>query len=189
MTLGQISLLIGFCIVSLRCYGQNAKTAIDIARDRNCESVRTAANHVSEKEPTIDRVIVHRDLKTLIDAQKRIKQVYAERGFDDCTSMQVTALAWKELRMNQPRGKLNEDSLVKLANDGFGGLKIISVPAGAAIKVDGKQWDQPTNTASWTHVGKRKIELLLQGYEDSEGVKEVIAGAAVEYRAKLEKKK
>jgi hypothetical protein len=38
-------------------------------------------------------------------------------------------------------------------------------------------------------VGRRKITLAMDGYENSEGEKEVAAGTVVEYQAKLVKKK
>ena len=189
MNTKQVYLVIALSVASIACRAQTVKPAIDLARDHNCESVGKAANYVSEKEHLVDQATVHADLDTLVAARRRVQETYAAKGFDNCASTRVTVLAWKEMRKDQPRGKLNEDTLVKLANEGFGGLKITSVPPGAAIKVDGKSWDDPTNTASWTHIGTRIIELSLRGYEDSKGEKKVTAGTTVEYKAKLSKKK
>lgn len=65
----------------------------------------------------------------------------------------------------------------------------MSIPAGAVIKVDGKPWDKPTNTEGWTHAGTRTITLSLNGYEDFEGKKTVVAARIVEFKGMLVKKK
>ena len=127
-------------------------------------------------------------MDTVTAAQKRVQQAYRKRGFDDCAATQATVLAWQELRMKQPQGHLNEDALVELAEDGYGRLRVGSIPAGAAIRVDGRLWDKPTDTDSWTHVGKRTVILSLNGYKDSVGQVEVLPEKVVMYNAKLSRK-
>jgi hypothetical protein len=175
-------------LCALGGHAQEMNSATATKKPNPCGSVKSEMTYVAEGEPSINSSIASRDLETITVAQQRVKQEYAKRGFDDCAAMEATALAWRDLRLSQPKGQLEEGAIVKLANEGFGGLKITSVPAGASIRVDGKSWDQPTNTTSWTHVGKRIITLSLAGYQDSTGEEVVRPGASVEYHKKLVKK-
>jgi hypothetical protein len=173
------------CVVS---HGQSVRTGELKGDTQHCRNVTTELAHMSQENTSAHQVTVAADVDTVTAAQKRIQEAYRKRGFDDCAATQVTVLAWQELRMKQPRGHLNEDALVKLAEDGYGGLGVVSIPAGAAIRVDGRLWDKPTDTDSWTHVGKRTVTLSLNGYKDSVGEVEVLNEKVVVYKSKLSRK-
>ena len=123
-TIRKMSVLFVLSAGSVRLYGQGMSPAIVVTHDRPCDSVQKAVQHASQVDPPVDEPTVSSDLATVRSAQKRVKETYAKRGFDDCASNEATALAWKEMRTVQPRGHLDENALVMLANDGFGGLKI-----------------------------------------------------------------
>jgi hypothetical protein len=174
---------------SFMAQGQTAKAAIETVDNRPCRSVKSQMSYASQEDPSLNAHLAGEDFATLVTAQKRLQSAYEKRGLDSCDSTEATVLAWRYIRARQPNGHLDEDALVKFAGEGFGGLKIVSTPPGAAIRVDSKPWDRPTNTMSWTRVGTRTITLSRDGYEDSQGEQVVVAGTVVEYQRKLLKKK
>jgi hypothetical protein len=172
-------------LLVLLSYGQ----FINMADEEPCRSVEKAVGYVARSEPRLSDQIMTQDLGAIRTAQKHVREYYAKRGIDKCAADAATALAWKDMRLRQPRGKLDESVLVEQASEGFGGLKILSIPAGAVIKVDGKLWGKPTNTEVWMHAGTRMITLSLDGYEDLEGKKTVVAASIVQFKGTMMKKK
>jgi hypothetical protein len=188
MTITQLPAFILPVLLCVASYGQSERTTELKSDTQHCRSVTAELAHMSQGNASGRQVGIAPDEGAVMAAQKRVRQAFRERGFDDCAATQVTVLAWRELRMKQPQGHLNEDALVKLAEDGYGGLKVVSIPSGADIRVDGLQWDKPTDTDSWTHVGNRTVILSLNGYKDSVGEVNVLPGKVVEYKQKLSRK-
>jgi hypothetical protein len=100
------------------------------------------------------------------DAQNQIKGHL--KDFSDCEIRRITGLAWREFRDEQPKTRLTKQTLVD-AVENFGGLIVLSEPAGAAIWVDDTKWTTSTKTKDFTHVGTIRIRLELAGYENVEG--------------------
>jgi len=129
------------------------------------------------------------DVAVIKMAQVPLDQYYMKKGaFDVCDVDRVTELTWMEIRQEDAHESFTKDQFVKKAEE-WGGLRIKSKPSGATIWVDEAQWNTPTDAEDMTHVGKRKITLHLEGYDDSTGYKEVIAGIWVDYKQTLNKKK
>jgi hypothetical protein len=109
-------------LVSVMVHAENAKVA------RPCISIKSQLTEVSAGERPVSSELAREDFATIETAQKRLQRTYEKRGLSDCDSTEVTVMAWKEIRATRPRGRLDEDTLFKFANDGFGGLKILSDP-------------------------------------------------------------
>jgi hypothetical protein len=91
------------------------------------------------------------------------------KSFSASDIKQVECRAWQDYRERHPEGKLDLDSFSAYAADNYGGLRVRSRPEGAAIVVDTKPWDGPTDSQNMCSIGTRHIVLSKPGYYDEAG--------------------
>ena len=139
---------------------------IEMTHDPACPPVKAMAASMSDANPRLQTDVLARDVGVVEDAQNQIKGHL--KDFSDCEIRRITGLAWREFRDEQPKTRLTKQTLVD-AVENFGGLIVLSEPAGAAIWVDDTKWTTSTKTKDFTHVGTIRIRLELAGYENVEG--------------------
>lgn len=69
----------------------------------------------------------------------------------------------------------------------FGGIKIVTNPEGAQVKIDDKSWDDSTDCSAFTHSGTRIVWIRKTGYKPVTRTVIVPAGDWVSLEVTLEK--
>jgi hypothetical protein len=172
--------------VSLSSYAQKMEVAVG----KDCQHptpYSDMAVMVSRSNPRLTESALKADSHVIKDARPSLDKYFDRGGFNQCDVDQVIQQTWIQLRKENGNNNFTQAQFVQEASE-YGGLRIKSTPSGATIWVDNAQWEKPTNTGRMTHIGTRKIKLLLEGYEDSFGEKEVLADQWTDYAQTLKKK-
>jgi len=127
------------------------------------------------------------DWDVLMGAQPKLRSRFKE-SFNNSDIQQVECQAWADYRQQNPNGQLDLDSFTKYAEN-YGGLKVHSRPAGAAIAVDNLPWDGPTDAQNMCRVGTRHVRLSKHGYYDEVGDADVKQGQWTIFERDLREKK
>ena len=128
------------------------------------------------------------DWNVLMGAQPKLRSRFPE-SFSNSDIQQVECQAWADYRKQNPNGQLDLDSFAKYAAENYGGLKVHSRPAGAAIVVDNLPWDGPTDAQNMCGVGTRHVRLSRPGYYDEVGDADVKQGQWTIFERDLREKK
>src|SRR6266849_5457498 len=150
-TENELSSSKSFCLMSI---AETDKTKRDIFSN--------SAQSDKKKQP------VKGDWDVLMGAQPKLRSHFQE-SFSDSDIQQVECLAWADYRKQNPKGQLVLDRFAEYAAENYGGLKVRSRPAGAAIAVDNLPWDGPTDAQNMCSVGTRHVRLSKPGYYDEVG--------------------
>lgn len=162
-----------------------------IAQDRSNSQwkLQTAtAEEIARENPSMSFDLLKEDGRAIQTAYPKVKTAFEKEGFTTSQVDQIVARAWKDYRSDHASGKLDSDRFVKYAEENFGGLSISSAPTGAAVYVDGKKWDDPTDCKGLTHTGRRKVVLIKEGYVEVDEYVQVNAGAWTSFSKTLKKK-
>lgn len=127
------------------------------------------------------------DWDVLMGAQPKLRARFTE-SFNNSDIQQVECQAWADYRKQNPNGRLDLDSFAKYAEN-YGGLRVRSRPAGAAISIDNLSWDGPTDAQNMCRVGARHVRLSKPGYYDEIGDADVKQGQWAIFERDLRKKK
>jgi PEGA domain-containing protein len=129
---------------------------------------KRTAGEIARANPAVSKETLQLDLAVVQNAEPRLREHYPNT-FTDSDVWHIAADAWVGFREKQPKEQLDVDKFAKLASESYGGLKITSKPDGAAIEVDSKRWDDPTNARGSCHTGTRLIKLSKSGYQTVAG--------------------
>jgi hypothetical protein len=150
------------------------------------EAKRDISSNTAETDKK--RQSVTDDWGVLVGAQRKLRSRFPE-SFSNSDIQQVDCQAWADYRKQNPNGQLDLDSFAKYAAENYGGLKVRSRPAGAAIAVDNLAWDGPTDAQNMCSVGTRHVRLSKPGYYDEVGDAVVKQGQWTIFEKDLREKK
>ncbi|MFZ3214554.1 MAG: hypothetical protein WA192_00665 [Candidatus Acidiferrales bacterium] len=153
------------------------------AKQRN--SFLTATGRcMSAQDSNISALTLAEDKGVIERSYPTVRAFYRSRKYSDSDVAKILALAWTEFRRKNPSKQMSGAAFVQLGNS-FGQLIVKSEPAGAAITVDARPWEGPTNNSDWTDSGQRVVKLLKQGCQPAEGNVDVLAGGSATFERKL----
>lgn len=132
--------------------------------------------------------LVTSDWDVIMGAQLKLRRRFPV-SFTNSDIQQVECQAWAEYRKKTPKGHLDLESFAEYAAENYGGLKVQSRPAGAAITVDNLPWDGPTDAQNMCGVGTRHVRLAKPGYYDEVGEADVKKGQWTIFERALREKK
>lgn len=139
------------------------------------------------------------DRKAAIDAEMRPRLL--QHGFTDQQIDKIFDLALAEAQQrassasqpsSAPNAGISPDVRIdpgeyRASVEDFGGIKIVTNPEGARVKIDDKSWDDPTDCSALTHSGTRTIWLKKAGYKPVTRTVIVPAGDWASLEVTLEK--
>jgi len=146
-----------------------------------------AAAEISKSNPAVSRKTLEKDTFQVREAEPSVKKLFKKGALSDEDVQLISISAWKDYRQEQPKGEFSIDRYVNLVDE-FGLLVITSTPNGAAIKVDGRPWEDPTNARNGARAGVRTVRLSKPGFEDAVGDVDVKKGESTLFHADLKPK-
>jgi hypothetical protein len=165
----------------------NVKVAggIDVSDAKQRASFLNATGRcMSRQDSNISALTLGDDKGVIEQSYPIVRDFYVSRKYSDADVAQILALAWTEFRGKNPSKQMSRVAFVQLGNS-FGQLIVKSEPRGAAISVDARPWEGPTNSSNWTDSGQRLVKLVKQGCQPAEGNVIVPAGGSATFERKL----
>jgi PEGA domain-containing protein len=179
--------MIGIAVFCGHAHSQVASTAPPERPSDGKDIYKETANQIAKANPKVNPQTLQYDLSVVQRAEPKLRERYPV-SFSDADVQHIATQSWMDFRTQHPNDKLDLDKFAKLASESYGGLKVTSTPNGAAIEVDSRLWDDPTNAQSSCRTGTRHIKLSKPGYDDAEGDAVVVEGQWTLFHKDLKKK-
>ncbi len=139
---------------------------------------------MSQQDSNISALTLAEDKGVIEHSYPTVREFYVSRKYSEADVARVLVLAWTEFRWKNPSKQMSGVDFVRLGNS-YGQLNVKSEPPGAAISVDARLWEGPTNISDWTDSGQRFVKLVKQGCQPTEGTVTVPAGGTATFERKL----
>ena len=163
--------------------GLRASLDLDSAKDRET-FINARTQCMSRGEPAIPAALLAEDKRTIDAAYPVIRDFYLNRNHKMEDVPRIVSLAWTGFRWTHPSVPMTRARFIQLSTS-YGQLTVNSDPVGASIAVDGKPWDELTNTTDWTEAGERSVDLTKKGCKSETKKVMVPAGGSAKVESKL----
>jgi hypothetical protein len=172
----------GLSIVFLTCLSSYITAPIASAQlAAKLEGVMVA---LKRKHPDVSDAALNKDKFAVLSAESAVKRKLSGSGFSDAQMDEALIASWRTLRSHRKGTETLEtfDIIKESAKQGL--LIVDSVPEGAAVTINGEQYDS-TKTSQWLVAGLYHIILQKDGYAAVEDNQEVAAGKTVTFSRNL----
>jgi len=164
----------------------NSSTASSRVNFNSQVEMTKVVKRVKQENTAIPSLIAQQDASQMAYIDAEVRPRFLQHGFNDEQISKIHELALADFHRTNPDIHIDPGEY-KASVEDFGGIKISTNPAGAAVRIDDKQWQDPTNTGAMTHSGSRTVVLKKTGYRPVSRTVTVPAGDWVSMEATLEK--
>jgi PEGA domain len=137
-----------------------------------------------QKHSDVSATTLKKDRYAVLSAEPAVKRQLSDSGFSDAQMDDALIASWRALRSRRKAAQAIEaiDIVKESAKQGL--LVVDSVPEGAAVIINGEQYES-TKTSRWLVAGVYHIILRKDGYPPVKDNQEVPAGKTVTFSRNL----